>query len=787
MKAIDRKLVRDLGRLKGQVITIGLVVACGIAAYVAIQGTYQSLLLVRDAYYERQRFPDVFAHLQRAPESLRERIELLPGVARAHTRVVESVRIPMPSLPEPAIGQVVSLPASGEPSLGAVMLRKGRMFEPGRQDEVVVLEAFAEAHELEIGSEIQVVIGGVQRDLRVVGIALAPEYVFSIAPGELVPDPRRFGVLWMERSVLAAAFRMEGAFNDVVLRLQPGASEAAAIEGLDRLLEPYGGLGAHGRDRQLSHNVLRGELTQLSTLTAIMPTIFLGVAAFLINVVLSRLVQIQRAQVAALKAVGYTRREIGAHYLKLVCVIVLSGSLLGVGAGVWLGELFTGLYRQFFHFPSLRYQLGLRVISLAVASGLLAAVVGALSAVRAVMKLPAAEAMRPEPPATYRHSIVDRIRVGFLFGQSARMILREIRRRPMRLVLSSLGVAMAVAVLVSGRFNVDAVEWFMTVQFELAQREDLTVAFRRSVPRAAISELEHLPGVRRAEGLRTVSVRIVSGHRSRETVLFGHPEGAQLRRVLDREGRAVEPPERGVLISSALADILEVEAGDSITIEVLEGERGRYQVPISGTVKDVYGLFGYMEANSLSRLLGDEGRVSMALLSVDPQARGALQRALTERPEVLGVSRREAVIDMFRKQTAGQIQFTTLIITLFAVVIASGVIYNNARIALSTRSRDLASLRVLGFRRREVSAILLGELAIQVLLALLPGMYLGRLIAETMMANADPEVYRFPVVISARTYAFAALVTLAASLASALVVRNRIDRLDLIGVLKSRD
>jgi putative ABC transport system permease protein len=132
-------------------------------------------------------------------------------------------------------------------------------------------------------------------------------------------------------------------------------------------------------------------------------------------------------------------------------------------------------------------------------------------------------------------------------------------------------------------------------------------------------------------------------------------------------------------------------------------------------------------------------------------------------------------------------RYTTLILTLFAAIIASGVVYNNARIALSTRSRDLASLRVLGFRRGEISAILLGELAIQVVIAILPGMYLGRLLCEQMMAGADPEMYRFPVVVSARTYAFAALVTLGASLASALVVRSRLDHLDLIGVLKSRD
>jgi putative ABC transport system permease protein len=127
------------------------------------------------------------------------------------------------------------------------------------------------------------------------------------------------------------------------------------------------------------------------------------------------------------------------------------------------------------------------------------------------------------------------------------------------------------------------------------------------------------------------------------------------------------------------------------------------------------------------------------------------------------------------------------VITLFATIIAGGFVYNNARVALSTRSRDLASLRVLGFRRREISAVLLGELSIQVLASILPGVWLGRVLVEQMMASTDPELYRFPTVISAQTYAFACTVTLSAALLSALVVRSRLDHLDLIAVLKSKE
>ena len=787
MSPLRLKLFRDLDQLKGQVLTIGLVVACGIASFVAIQGTYRSIVSTRAHYYERYHFPDAFVPMERAPLSLRDRAQALPGVALVHARVVKQVSLPIASMGEAATGTVIGVPSHGEPPLGGLMLREGRMPLPGRDDEAVVLEAFAQAHGLRTGSRLPAVLGGIRRELRVVGVALAPEFVFAIAPGELIPDPRRFGVLWMDADVVATAFHMQGAFNELLVRLQPGASGPRVIEALNRMFESYGCLGAYLRDRQLSNQVLDNDIQQLKTTTEIMPTIFLAVAAFLINVVLSRLVQLQRAQVATLKAVGYGRRAVGLHYFELALVVVGAGSLVGVALGITLGRKMTSDYTTFFHFPELHYVPELRVITLAMVCSIVAALAGALGSVYAVMQLPPAEAMRPEAPASYRRALSERLRLSWLFGQSARMVLRELERRPLRALLSMLGVALAAALLVAGRFGFDSVDWYMRVQFELSEREDISVLFRRPVGEEAIRELAHLPGVLRAEGLRVLNVRYRNGYKSRESALVGYPDDADMRRVLEVDGTPVPMREHGAIINVTLANILGLRVGDMVTVEVLEGKRGEHKVRVAGLVDEVAGLFGHMRARELAAMLGDEGPISIGLLRVDPKQRLALQRALRERPDVLGVNRHEASIEMFEKTTAGQMRYTTLLLTLFASVIACGVIYNNARVALSTRSRDLASLRVLGFRRSEISAILLGELAIQVLLALVPGLFLGHALAAHLMAQNDPELYRFPVVVSARTYGFAVLVTLGAALVSALLVRRRLDHLDLIGVLKSRE
>ncbi|MDH5671336.1 MAG: FtsX-like permease family protein [Myxococcales bacterium] len=787
LSVLDRKLLRDLSRMGGQVVTIALVVACGIASFIATKGTYDALIEARDGYYARQRFADLFAHLERAPEAVTRRLLAIEGVARVETQVVEQVTVPLPSLKSPALAELVSLPADRPPLLHVPVIRRGRLFQSGRSDEVVVLEAFADANGLTLGDRLPVVINGVLRSLRIVGVALAPQYLFTVAPGELFPDPKRFGALWMEQGQVAAAFRMEGAFNRALFGLQPGAEPAAVIDAINRELDRYGGSGAFERRRHLSDSMLRGELSQLEGTTGVLPAIFLGVAAFLINVVLSRLVQLQRTQIAVLKAVGYGNSRLGFHYLKLVSVIVGLGMVLGVSVGALLGDVFTELYLKFFRFPALEFQLSPRRLGDALGVSALAAIVGALSAVRSAVRLPPAEAMRPEPPARYRRGLVAGATLSALFGQAASMVAREVGRRPLRTLLSSLGIAMAVAVMVSGRFAWDSIDRFMQVQFELAQRQDMSVTFRGSVPESALSELRALAGVQEVEGQRMVAVRFIAGHHQRDSTLIGHPPHARLRRVLDRDARELALPPQGVVLTRTLAEILELEVGDEVRVEVLEGQRLKSSLFVAGLVDEVMGLQGHMQLPALSRLLREQPRLSMAHMRVDPERYGAVYDALSQRPGVLGISTRTAAIEMFRQQTGGQMAAMTLILTIFASIIACGVIYNNARVALSTRSRDLASLRVLGFRRREIAAILLGELGLQVLLAIVPGLIIGTLMAEGMMSQNDPELYRFPVVISGRTYAFATLVTLGAALLSALLVRGRLDRLDLIGVLKTRE
>ena len=787
LSALNRKLLRDLLAMKGQAIAIAMVVACGVAIFVMYLSNFDSLRRTQAAYYERQRFADVFATAARAPLALSPRLAALPGVTAYETRVTAAVTLDVEGVAEPATGLLISVPADRRPRVNDVVLLQGRWVDANRPDEVLASEGFVTSNRFVLGSTIGAVINGRLRRLTIVGVALSPEHVYSIRPGEIVPDERRFGVIWMERRALASAFDMEGGFNDVVLTVDPDASLDEVLAGLDRLLAPYGGRGAIPRALQLSHWTLENELTQLQTFGFILPLIFLSVAAFILNVALTRALSLQRPQLAALKALGYNNRQIGWHYLKWALVVALIGVALGIAAGARLGQMIIELYNQFFRFPELSYRLSIDVVIGASALTLTAAALGAVSAVRRAVRIPPAEAMRPEPPVRYRRLAIETTRLARSLSTVGLMVFRNVTRQPFRALASIVGIAMAAAILVVGFVFIDAMDQLITTQFSVAERQDVTVTFVEPRSADARHALSTLPGVIAVEPQRVVPVRLRAGHRHRDVAITGVSPDPRLRRIVDREGRAIQMPAAGLVLSQRLAGVLGVVPGDFVTMEVREGQRPVRQVVVHALVDDVLGLSAYSDLGSLHALMRESQVLSGAALQVDPAQEARLSARLKALPAVAGAGFKRAVVANFRETLAANMNVSIMFNVVFAGIIAFGVVYNAARVSLSERSRELASLRVLGFTRTEISSILLGELALVTLAALPVGAALGYGMAVAIVRSMDSEVYRFPLVISRQAVAYAFLTVMTAALLSGLIVRRKLDRLDLVGVLKIRE
>ncbi len=788
MRALDRKLLRELWQLRGQALAIALVILCGVATYVMFIATLDSLRATQTDYYAQYRFPDVFASLKRAPEGLRERIEEIPGVAAVETRVVAGATLDVAGYDDPVTAVIVSLPEHGVQTHNALFLRAGRYVQSYSADEIVISEPFAEAHGFVPGDRLHAIINGRRSALTIVGIALSPEYIHQIRPGGIFPDYERYGVLWMGREALARAYDMDGAFNDLTLALTAQGSEREVIARLDTLLERYGGLGAIGRGDHHSHRFLQEEFDQLAMLSRIFPLIFLGVAVFLLNVVVNRLIGLQREQIATLKAFGYGNGAIIWHYLKLVFAIVLAGVAGGIALGVWFGHWMAGVYREFFRFPYLAFELDPAVAMQAALASLAAAALGTVFAVRRVVRLQPAEAMQPEPPARYRQTLVERLGFAHLLSQPDRMILRHLARYPVKSAITVAGIAVAGSITMTGNFQKDTIDYMMDVQYGMAQREDVAVVFTEPTSYRARFELAALAGVRHVEVHRSVPVQLRAQNRTHRTVIRGLEPGGDIQRPLDAALAPIALPSEGVLITDYLAELLGVRAGDRLIVEVLEGARPQRDLVVAGLVREYIGVSAYMELGALNAFMREGPAISGAYLAVDdPEQLPRLYRALKDSPRVAGVLLRKQEMRNFDRMMAESLLFYTFIASIFSVIIAFGVVYNSARIALAERSRELASLRVLGFTRGEISYILLGELAVLTLIALPLGVCAGWALCWLISHNLQNDLYRIPLIIAPATYAFAATVVLAATMVSGLIVRRQLDRLDLIGVLKTRE
>lgn len=785
MKPLDRKLLRDARRLWPQLAAVAAVTACGVAIVVMAWSMLASLAATQAGEYARSRFPDLFVRLRQAPDTVARRLAALSGIDRLETRIVEEVTIRFPgTAPAPLSGRLVSLPA--EDGLCLLHLVRGRMPE-GSGREILVSAGFAAAHGLSPGDRVAAVLSGSLASFTIVGVATSPEYVYTIPPGVPFPDDRSFGVFWLDRHTLAAAFDMEDSFNDVVATLSPGADARDAARLLDAELDRFGGLSAHGRADQSSHRYLVNELRELRNMGLVAPFIFLAVAAILMHLVLSRLVAAQREQIATLSAFGLSRAAIALHFAKLAALVVAAGSILGVALGWWLGLGMTRMYAGFFRFPSLHFVLDLRVVALGVGVASLAAGAGVARALAGVLGTAPAAAMQPPAPSRYAPALLERAGLLARLPIAPRLVLRHLERRPLATLLSVTGLALGVAVMVLGTFVGDAVETLGDFQFATVQRFDRAVAFHDPASGAALGGLRRIPGVTAVEPYRSVPAILRHGHHERREAILGLLPGSQLLRIVDREGRVHEARDDGLTVSAKLAELLGAGPGDVVDVEILELSRPRLRLPIVATVDDMVGTGAWLGIGALDRAMGEQDAVSGAFLAADPAVTHELDRALAGIPAVAAVSSRAVQLASFRDTIARTLLRMRAVNALFAVAIACGVVATTARQSLAERARDLASLRVLGFTRREVATILLGEQALLVLAAIPLGLLLGAGFVVVATQGYDTELFRVPVVIRRRTLALAALTVAAAAAATAAWIRRSLDALDLVAVLKARD
>jgi putative ABC transport system permease protein len=779
VKTLNRKVIREISGMKSQTITIAIVVAAGVAMFVGSKSSYDSMARARDLFYSSTGFAEGFVSLKKAPQSTRSRIAETSGVAHVESRIVQEAALDFAGEKLPSAGRFISLPEK----LSRLAVRSGK--PPAALNEVMLSESFALANKLVPGSRLVAVLNGRRQVLRVSGTALSPEFIYIFRPGSFMPDDKHYGILYMTREAMENHFDFGGAFNDLAFTFAPGANVRHTLKSIDAVLEPYGGLGAYDRDKLASYAFLRDEFKQLRTNAFFLPLVFLGVAAFLLHIVATRLIARQREQIASLMALGYANREIAGHYLKLMLVISGGGALVGIAAGWWLGKSMTALYGDFYRFPDLNHVFHFSVPFWGLVIGASAGAVGTWFSVKRVMKMQPAQAMRPPMPERFAESFFERWFKNI--PAITRMFLRNLLRRPVRTVLTILGLSTSVMIMVLGLFMTDMMDAMLGTQFELLNRESMTVSFLRPVSATALGELKSRPGVQLAEGYRLVPVRLRSGHFTKELAITGLPPGAQLRRVADDKGRVVAMPASGVLLNARIAKKMGLKPGDTIQLELLEGNRRKIRVTVANLVEEILGQGCYMQSDALSRLLGEERSINVAALKIDLLKQDEIIAHLKTSSRVASISTREGTLKIFYDMMSRSMLAMITIILIFASAISVGVVYNTAMILLSERTFELGSLRILGFTKAEVFEMIASELGTTVLASLIPGCALGYGFAWLMMNTVDTEEFTIKLIITSRTYVTAVLVSLATALVSFVILYFRIRKMDLVSVLKVRE
>ena len=792
MSMLDRKLRRELASSKLLLTAIIAIIAAGIACFVGMSSTYRNLNTALASYYAESRMADFWINLKKAPNADAEALSDLPGVAEVRHRIAFPIVVDLEDADKPIGGMVLSMPDEPGPVINNFVLRRGSYFSQGKRQEVIISEAFAKARRLSPGSFIHLIFNGERRRVLVVGTAISSEYAYLMPPGSIVPDATAYGVFYIKRSFAEEVFNFEGACNSVVGLLTP-AARPQSKETLQRLNDALGRYGVFETTplSQYGSNVaLTGELAGLRVSATIMPAIFLGVAALVLNVLMSRLAEQQRTVVGTLKALGYTNGQVFGHFVKYGLVVGLTGGVLGCALGQWMALGYTTIYERYFEFPDLvcRAYPSKMITALVIAAG--CAVIGAMRGAQAVVRLRAAEAMHARPPAAGGAVVIERwrwlwTRLDFRW----QMVLRGIFRHRFRTAMGLIASAMAAALVAVGLGMNDSLRYMLDFQFDKLLNSDYDLSFRDEVDFGAVDEARRMPGVSAVEPTLMVACTFHHGHRSKKASIMGLVADAVMTVPHDAAGRTMRPPPVGLLMSTRVADALDLKAGDTVRMVPVKGVRTARDVPIAGVVEATFGLAVYADYDYLNRLIGEAAAVTGVQLEArhTPQQRREFFRNLKRYPNVQSVV---AVSDLEREmdeEFIAQLLIMAVAMIVFASVIMFGSILNASLIALAERQREVATFRALGYRPDEVGGIFLRENMLLNVIGAVAGVPLGYWLVYLMAVEFSNDLYTMPAVFKPISMILTVVAAVLFVLASHLIVQRAINRIDWPEAIKLKE
>lgn len=785
MGILNRKLIRDLWQIKGQFISVLVVVIIGVMFYTGINAGYRNLSGASEKYYSDYRFADLWATFYKAPESVEQKAQALPFVKMATGRVVQDVNIGISG--QNAVIRLITLPDVKKDIVNDIVIQSGKYFSDADSNQCLVEEGFFKAHGLKEGDYIYPVINGNEVKLKVIGSVISPEYVYALKDAsELVADYNKFGIVFVKKSFGQAVLGLDGMVNSLGMTVKEGTDIGKAKDDIEKLFREYGVTAVTDRDAQVSYKLVSEKMKGYQSLGTAFPVIFFIVAAVIIFITMGRMVENQRVQIGVLKAFGFSDLQVLVHYLSFSALIAILGSVIGSILGVFLGKGFTGLINQYFVFPNPQAKMYPDLVIPASLLTLFFCLLAGYNSCKRAFAIMPSEAMRPRSPMKGRKILIERI--GILWRNleyTWKMILRNIFRYKRRALLTSIGVIFATAITVFALGEKNSMDHLVAQQYTNIQNYDIKVSFTRFMSKEELNTIRGISHVVKLEPVVETGVELSNGWRKKDTGFTALIDNPQMYRAADKEGNPVRLPHNGILIPDKLARALDVKPGDMVSIKSFLPGREKKEVPVKGIIAQYLGTSAYSSMDSVNLILGEGGIANSVVLKIDSaSSEKQVIDALKKMPAVGSVqSKTEAMNNLV--SNLGAMTSAIGFMIFLASVLSVAVIYNIATISIFERQRELAMMKVLGFKDSEVRRLVFNENYLITLFGILIGLPLGSLLGGSMMASYESDAYTFPFLVGGRSYVLAAILIIGFTAIANFILMKKISRIGMVEVLKS--
>lgn len=787
-----KKFYRDISESKGQFVSVLAVVIVGVMFYTGLNSTMENLSKSSSKYYQDYRMGDLWCSLYRAPDSIVRSIEEVPGVKKATGRVIQDARISLKS--GEAVVRLISMPDQKKAVVNDIIMKSGSYFSSDANNQCIVSEDFLKANDLSIGQVIEPIINGDKVKLKIIGSAKSPEYAYELKDGDQTfPDPEKFGVVYVKKSYFQMVVDFKDSVNDISLQLNDPDTYKKVKDDLEKILKPYGLISIIERKNWVSYAAFDSDISSLKSMSSVFPMFFFVVSAVIIYITMTRMIENQRTQMGALKALGYSNLHILLHYQTYPILVGVLGSIIGSLLGVFVvGKGLIGIFNDIYNLPLEKMVVHGDLVLPAALLALFFCVAAGYNACRKELALVPSQSMRQKPPAAGKKMLLENIK--FLWKAmnfSWKIILRNLFRYKRRSAMASVGVIFSMALILVALGLNNSVHDMIKVQFSQIQKYDLKISFSKILDADDLNFIEGIDNIKSVEPVMETGMEITNGWRKKDVGLIALDSNSNLFGVLDKDGKPVAIPQEGILLPERLMDTLLLQTGEKAYVRFYypgkNEDKDKKQVAVKGVISPYTGQSAVCSTEYLKYLLQEGLIVNAAYIKLENPEN--LNQTVNKLKDILTIStvQSKSEAEENYQKTTGSTNTVIAFMLIGAGILAFTVIYNITNINIFERRREIATLSVLGFTAGELKSLVLNENYFVSAFGIITGMPLGKYLLELLTKMQETDNMQMPAVLNNSSYLIAVLMVAIFTIMANVLLTKKILSINMVESLKSTE